>query len=217
MQAITDLPATVSREIFATLRGLLPPPATDTPEARADREETAMAAVIALYPADAFEADLAAQIVGADAHAKDSLRLAVVAGTDTAEARRCRAQAISMMRQMQSGLRTLQRMQAAKEKAEAAMQPAAMERAGYWFRDVSVPAPVAPPEAAAAPEYADLPEAEQYAIIYPDRAIRICAERGLPKRLDFGPPEPAIVDAIVNGTSPIMRALDQRQHAAAMA
>jgi hypothetical protein len=33
----------------------------------------------------------------------------------------------------------------------------------------------------------------------------------------FGPPEPVVVDAIVNGTSPIMRALDQRQHAAAMA
>lgn len=60
MQAIPDLPATVTREVFATLRCLLPPPVTDTPEARADREETAMASVIALYPADAFEADLAA-------------------------------------------------------------------------------------------------------------------------------------------------------------
>lgn len=150
MQALSDLPATASREVIATLCALPTPPVTDTQEARAD------------------------------AHAKDCLRLAVKAGTEAAEARRCRAQAISMMRQMQSGLRTLQRMQATKAKAEAAMQPAAMERAGYWFRDVSVPAPVAPPQAAAAPE-------------------------------------PAIVDAIVNGTSPIMRALDQRQHAAAMA
>jgi hypothetical protein len=82
MQALSDFPATVSREIFATLRGLLPPPATDTPEAR---------------------------------------------------------------------------------------------------------------------------------------AVRIRAERGLPKCLDFGPPEPAIVDATDNGTSPIMRALDQRQHAEAAA
>ena len=157
---LSDLPATVSREVFATLRGLLPPPVIDTPEARADREETAMAAVVALYPADAFEADLATQIVGADAHAKDSLRLAVAAGNDAAEAHRCRAQAICMMRQMQSGLRTLQRMQAMRAKAEAAMNPAAMERAGYWFRDVSVPAPAVPPQAADAPEYANLAEAE---------------------------------------------------------
>jgi hypothetical protein len=27
-------------------------------------------------------------------------------------------------------------------------------------------------------------------------------------RLDFGPPEPEIVDALVNGTSPMLRALD---------
>ena len=122
-----------------------------------------------------------------------------------------------MMRQMQSGLRTLQRMQATKAKAEAAMQPAAMERAGYWFRDVSVTAPVAPPKRLPRPNIPTSQRPEQYAITYPDRAVRIRAERGLPKRLDFGPPEPAIVDAIVNGTSPIMRALDQRQHAAAMA
>jgi hypothetical protein len=37
LQALSDLPCTVSREIFATLRGLLPPPATNTPEARAVR------------------------------------------------------------------------------------------------------------------------------------------------------------------------------------
>jgi hypothetical protein len=44
---------------------------------------------------------------------------------------------------------TLKRDQAARDKAEAEMQPAAMERAGYWIRDVSVPAPnEAPPEPA---------------------------------------------------------------------
>jgi hypothetical protein len=47
-----------------------------------------------------------------------------------------------------SGLRALQRTQATREKAEAAMHPAAMERAGWWFRDASVPAAPASPVAA---------------------------------------------------------------------
>jgi hypothetical protein len=44
-------------------------------------------------------------------------------------------------------------------------------------------------------------EAEQYAVLYPNRARRIRAEGGLPARLDYGPPEPHIVDAIVNGAA----------------
>ena len=52
-------------------------------------------------------------------------------------------------------------------------------------------------------------EAEQYAVLYPNRARRIRAEGGLPARLDYGPPEPHIVDAIVNGSSPILRELDR--------
>jgi hypothetical protein len=54
-------------------------------------------------------------------------------------------------------------------------------------------------------------EAERYAVLYPDRAARIRANRGLPARLDFGPPEPHIVEAIATGTSPILRALDNQQ------
>jgi hypothetical protein len=74
------------------------------------------------------------------------------------------------------------------------------------------PAPAEPPEPAADPpavDFAALTEAEQYALLYPDRARRIRAERGLPARLDYGPPEPEIVHDLVNGTSPILRALDQ--------
>jgi hypothetical protein len=133
MHTIPNLPPAIVRAVFAGLCGLLPPPGTDTAEARADRDELAMAAVAALHPADAFEADLAVQIVGANAHAKDSLRLAAAAGQDVWEARRCRAQAAVMMRHMQSGLRALERRQQTREKAEDAMHPAAMGRAGWWF------------------------------------------------------------------------------------
>jgi hypothetical protein len=216
MHTLPNLPPSVAREVLATLCATLPPPVADTAEARAARDETAMAAVAALHPADAFEALLAAQIVEADAHAMDCLRLAVQAGQQPEDVRRCRAQAATMMRHMQSGLRALQRTQSMREKAEATMHPAAMDRAGYWFRDASPPLPPSPAQADA-PQPADLTDAEQYAAVYPDRAARIRAHGGLPMRLDFGPPDPAVVDALVNGTSPILRALDHRPPAAAAA
>jgi hypothetical protein len=217
MHAIPDLPPAVVRAVFADICALLPPPATDTAEARADRDDLAMAAVAALHPADAFEADLAVQIVGANAHAKESLRLAAAAGQDVWEARRCRAQAAAMMRCMQNGLRALERRQQTREKAEDAMHPAAMGRAGWWFREASVPRPEAAAQAdAAAPaagradrEFSELAPAEQYALLYPGRAARIRAAGGLPHPLDFGPPDPAIVEALVHGTSPILLALDR--------
>jgi hypothetical protein len=147
-------------------------------------------------------------VIAANAHAMDCLRLASQTGQDADAVRRCRAQAAAMMRLMQSGLRTLKRDQAAREKAEAEMQPAAMERAGYWFRDVSVPAP---DEAPAQPD--DIAaEAELYAVIHPRRAARIRALGGLPDKLDFGPPEPELVAAIVAGTGPNLRALDAQAH-----
>jgi len=210
-KALSHLPPAVARHTFHTLISALPPPVPDTPEHRAARDEDAIAAVAALYPADAFEARLAARIVAADSHAMDCLRLAIQPGTDPLDVRRCRAQANSMMRQSQSALHALQRRQAAREKAEAALHPAAMERAGYYFRDVSVPAPDEAPQAAPAepnPPADIAAEADQYALIYPDRAARIRANRGLPQKLDFGPPSPELVHAIVTGTSPILKALD---------
>ncbi|HEY2616095.1 MAG TPA: hypothetical protein VGI78_02035, partial [Acetobacteraceae bacterium] len=90
----------------------------------------------------------------------------------------------------------------------------------YWFRDVSVPLPepvqAPPPDPVAAPNpgrnednFGSLTEAEQYAVIYPARAARIRAHRGLPPNLDYGPPEPAIIEDLVHGCSPILLALDQ--------
>ena len=77
------------------------------------------------------------------------------------------------------------------------MQPEAMERAGYWWRDVSVAAP--PPTAGLEeppPPDPDV-EAERYAVIYPNRAVGIRAADGLPKNLDFGPPDADIVAALL--------------------
>jgi hypothetical protein len=84
-----------------------------------------------------------------------------------------------------------------------------------------MPAPVAaPPRAEPAPPSAPKPgddgeppfdpaaEAERYAILYPRRARLIRSLGGLPDDCDFGPPEPELVHAIVAGTSPALRALD---------
>ena len=128
------------RETYAYLCSQLPP-IDASPDAVAARDRGAMDAVVALNPYDAFEARLAARIVAMDAQAADSLRLAGLAVNDTAEMHRCRAQAVSMSRQSDATLRLLRRMQSDREKQEAALHPAAMERAGYWFKEISVPAP----------------------------------------------------------------------------
>jgi hypothetical protein len=52
-------------------------------------------------------------------------------------------------------------------------------------------------------------EADRYAVIYPQRAARIRSLGGLPQPCDFGPPPPELVDAIVTGTSPTLRALEK--------
>jgi hypothetical protein len=209
-QILPNLPQTTVLEILHILRSALPAPVTDTPEAIATRDDLAIGALIDLHPADRFEAKLASQIVAADAHAMDCLRVVGLPNQDPTEARRCRAQAATMFRLAQSGLRALQHIQTTREKAEAAMQPAAMERAGWWFRDASVPLPDEPPEDAAEPVVDLAAEAERYAVIYPDRAARIRAAGGLQERVEFGPPDDALVAAIVSGTSPALLEVDKR-------
>lgn len=212
MHTLPNLPPSIVRELFASLRESLPDPAIASPEARAAREDLAMAEIAALHPADAIEGELAVQVVAAGAWAKDCLRLARGYRSDLAETVRCRAQAMTMMRQMQTALGKLERRQATREKAEAEMHPAAMQRAGWWFREATVPAgPTPPPEpepAAPPQEFGALTEAEQYAVVYPERAARIRAAGGLPAPLDFGPPEPTLIEALVSGNSPILQALD---------
>jgi hypothetical protein len=198
------------REYFAELCRELPPVPDEDPEARAARQNSAMDAVVALHPDNAFEARLAVRIVSTDAHAADALRSAALAAGDPERVRQCRAQAASMARQSDAALRALLRIQATREKQEAAMHPAAMGRAGYWFKEVSAPGPdrdpgLTPaqpkPEPKPAPPDIDA-EARLYAALYPERVARIREAGGLPPRLDFGPPEPAIVAALLRGAVP---------------
>jgi hypothetical protein len=134
MYSIPNLPDPLARAICADLCSLLPPPPDDTRQSRAIRDERAITHLAHLLPENAAEAEVSVQIVAAQFHARAALYEAAHPGRDPNEARRCRAQAAAMMRQADSGTRTLLRLQAEREKAEAAMRPMAMERAGYWFR-----------------------------------------------------------------------------------
>jgi hypothetical protein len=58
-------------------------------------------------------------------------------------------------------------------------------------------------------------EADYFAIVYPDRARLIRRYGGLPPDCTFGPPDDELVQAIVTGTSPTLRALDGPASAAA--
>jgi hypothetical protein len=191
------------REYFAELCRELPPVPDEDLEARAARQNSAMDAVVALHPENAFETRLAVRIVSTDAHAADALRAVALAAGDFEKVRQCRAQAASMARQSDAALRALLRIQASREKQEAAMHPAAMARAGYWFKEVSVPAPdPSPTQPKSEPEPDIDAEVRLYAALYPDRVARIREAGGLPPRLDFGPPEPEIVAALLRGVVP---------------
>ena len=126
------LPREVFQEILLVLRGALPRPASGgaadgAAEARGRRDRTAMAAVASLLPQTAAEGRLAAQSVAADAWAMDCLRLAAEREPDLSVMRKCRAQAMSLMRESKSALRLLLRLQARREAAAAG--PAAEQAA----------------------------------------------------------------------------------------
>ncbi len=114
-----QLPAEVYYQLIHSLCPTLPPPLTDSPEDLARRNHSAIARIAALCPANAAEADTAALYVAASEQWKKLLRLAEEADTTSYWAQKCRAQANSMMRQANSALRLLLRMQAAREKREA--------------------------------------------------------------------------------------------------
>jgi hypothetical protein len=220
-----QLPRDVYYQAIHTLSTSLPPPITDSPEDLVRRDNAAIAAVAAMLPVTADEARIAAQFVAADAQAMDSLRLARRYHGDPNLILKCSAQSASMMRQARAARTLLLRVQAERRKLEA--DSTATDKAA-WTEHCAIglmalalgrdppaameeppppPAPLLPPEE---PVPDPIAEAEQYAIIYPQRAARIRALGGLPQPLDFGPPEPYLVQAIITGNSPALRALDTR-------
>ena len=114
-----QLPAEAYYHLVRTLRLTLPPPPGDSPDDLRRRDHAAIAAIAGLAPANAAEAKLAAQFVVASEQWTDCLRLAQLPETTPEWAAKCRAQALSMMRQANSALRLLLSTQQARQKLEA--------------------------------------------------------------------------------------------------
>ena len=114
-----QLPVAAYHQLIRTLRLTLPPPLSDSPEDLRRRDHAAIARIAALAPASAAEADLAGTFVAASEQWKDCLRLAQEPGTTAEWAAKCRAQALTMMRQATGALRLMLRIQESRRKLEA--------------------------------------------------------------------------------------------------
>src|ERR1700712_4966435 len=117
--ALPDCVASLSRDAFLEisrlLHGALPWPGVSKPGhsgGQTLRDRAAIAAVASLLPANAAEAELAAQFVLATAWARDCLRSAVERQSSSNAVRQCPAQAASLMRGAKSSLRLLLKWQA---------------------------------------------------------------------------------------------------------
>jgi hypothetical protein len=185
--ALPKLPPTIARHTVFLLMESLPPPLTDTPEERAARDEAAIASLAVLNPGDAYEARLAARAIAADARATECLRLASVPKLHPDRVDQCLRQANAMMRASEAALRSLRAMQAAREKAEAAAQSA------------PAPAPLPAGDVVA--------EADRFARRRPNEAGLIRRLGRLPEGL--APMAPEVVQVIITGTTPALRALDR--------
>src|SRR5271163_2842320 len=124
-----QLPADTYYYLIHSLCLTLPSPPTHSPEDLARRNDSAIARIAALCPANAAEADIAALYVAASEQWKECLRLAQQPEMSLLGTMKCRAQANSMMRQAQGALRLLLRMQATRQKLEA--NPEAGDRAAW--------------------------------------------------------------------------------------
>jgi hypothetical protein len=222
---LPNIPDHLSRAICASLIGILPPPADVTPEQIALRDERAITALAHYIPMNAAEAELAVDIVAAEFRAKDALHCAVRCCNDFAAVERCHRQHALMMRTMHAGVRTLLRMQADRQKAEDAQRPVALLRAGHLHSGTLPPEPAPPPcqpaaapepQPAAMPKYEDMTTAEQYAVIYPDRAAAIRRHGDMPPGAKYPPPDDAVFREIVNSNSPVFLALDVERPAGAV-
>jgi hypothetical protein len=208
------LPPATYYQILHTLRGLLPPPVTDTPEDHARRDDAAIAQVAAMLPVNADEAHLAAQCVAARAHAADCLRLARQHEPDTACFVRYTAQAARMTREANSSRGLLLRLQTERRKRET--DRAAADSAAWtehcaigWMTQAATgappePMPPPPPAAAAAepeggPARDPAAEAESYVAIDPDRAEPIRAPGRVPEGVRIELPDAALEREIVSG------------------
>ena len=115
-----------------------------------------------------------------------------------------------MMRQSQSALRLLRQLQADRRITEAdntsCNRAAWAERctAGLMLQalQLATPPPEPPPPEAPPPRLASATAAEEYAILYPERAALIRRLGRVPDNASFGPPAASLVRALVASAGP---------------
>jgi hypothetical protein len=205
-----QLPADAYWHLVRTLRLTLPPPPGDGPDDLLRRDHAVIARVAALAPANAAEAELAGQLVAASEQWKDCLRLANVA--ETSEPRRaaseapakagvgpewaakCRAQALGMMRQANSALRLLLRMQDARRKLEADNSAcdrlAWTEHCAAALMAEALAQPPTPPAAQPAPLAAPVKERESEPAAEGKRSPGKCSGEGSASPAPLDQPDP---------------------------
>jgi hypothetical protein len=236
---VSVLSPTARHEYYFQLANSLPPPVLKEPGYRERRIATAIETFDALRSGDAYEAQLAVRIVLCGAHADESLRLAGHYRDDFAKMTRCRAQAAGMMRAEASAKRTLEREQRMRLAVEAVAgggplqveppaSPPVLVAAAAPPSAPEVPA-VAPPRLAAAdPEPLPAqaasapppsPEAIAKAEAFAEReivaAVQIRHDRGVtPRSKEYFrhvalPSDPAVIDALVRGSSEVLTLLDE--------
>jgi hypothetical protein len=154
-----QIPGDIFDHVAQTLCAALPPSVSDSPEDRLRRDNTAVAQVAALLPANADEAGLAAMHVLACALSRDWLRLARKSFNDPGLTVKYNARSASMMRQALDFHSLLMCVQAQRRKREA--NPAASEQAAKLERALirlmtgalkrEVPAPVEKPSQVSTP------------------------------------------------------------------
>jgi len=120
---LSQLPADLYRYTLETFRAALPRPISDSPELL----QAAIDKVAAMQPATTTEANRAAIFIVFAEQSKDCLRHAEQPGIPLKLAYKCRATALSLMRNSQNALRNLLDLQAARRKLEA--DPVAHARA----------------------------------------------------------------------------------------
>ncbi len=99
---IPNVPDSLARQIYADLLNYLPLPPNDTPEARLIRDSRAMAAVAALIPENAAEAEIAITAIATDFHAKHALAAASRPNLTIEALKNLRGMTASMSRQSQN-------------------------------------------------------------------------------------------------------------------
>ena len=223
------------QHLVYTLSASLPPPPDDSPERLRQRDQAAIAQVAALCPTNAVEAALAAQSVATNAQGMECLRLASHPQTDLAMGLKCLAQAASMMRQSHNGLNALRRLQAARVKRDANATTAS---AAAWSEHMAAASmtdnlttmeqeippipPAIPDPPTSEPRTPDveppdgetpdgeIPDVALYEALYPQRAALIRRHGGVPPDSTFGPPDEAMVRALIATPSPGLKTRDRR-------